>query len=61
MGKKHSKKISLIYLIVFTTLKQKNFSEKDFGFCKRWTEMGGKVYVYILDYITHVGEYQYCG
>ena len=23
--------------------------------------MGGKVYVYIMDYITHVGEHQYCG
>ena len=41
--------------------KTKEFFGEDFGFCKRWTEMGGKVYVYILDYITHVGEYQYCG
>jgi hypothetical protein len=23
--------------------------------------MGGKVYAYIMDYITHIGEYQYCG
>jgi len=23
--------------------------------------MGGKVYIYALDYITHVGEHQYCG
>jgi hypothetical protein len=23
--------------------------------------MGGKVHVYCMDYITHVGEYQYCG
>ena len=35
--------------------KTKEFFGEDFGFCKRWTEMGGKVYVYILDYITHVG------
>jgi len=41
--------------------KTKEFFGEDFGFCKRWTEMGGKVYAYILDYITHVGEYQYCG
>ena len=41
--------------------KTKEFFGEDFGFCKRWTEMGGKVHAYILDYITHVGEYQYCG
>jgi hypothetical protein len=23
--------------------------------------MGGKVFIYALDYITHVGEHQYCG
>ena len=23
--------------------------------------MGGKVYLYIMDYITHVGEHQFCG
>ena len=39
----------------------KEFFGEDFGFCKRWTEIDGKIYVYILDYITHVGEYQFCG
>ena len=41
--------------------KTKEFFGEDFGFCKRWTEIGGKVHAYIMDYITHVGEYQYCG
>jgi hypothetical protein len=41
--------------------KTKEFYGEDFGFCKRWTDMGGKVHAYILDYITHVGEYQYSG
>ena len=39
----------------------KRFYGEDFGFCKRWGNMGGKVYVYCMDYITHVGDYQYCG
>jgi len=39
----------------------KEFYGEDFGFCKRWTDMGGKVHAYVLDYITHVGEYQYSG
>jgi hypothetical protein len=39
----------------------KRYFGEDFGFCQRWTDMGGKVYIYALDYITHVGEHQYCG
>jgi hypothetical protein len=41
--------------------KTKRYFGEDFGFCQRWTDMGGKVYLYIMDYITHVGEHQYCG
>ena len=41
--------------------KTKEFYGEDFGFCKRWTEIGGEVHAYITDYITHVGDYQYCG
>ena len=39
----------------------KRYFCEDFGFCQRWTDMGGKVFVYIMDYINHVGEYQYYG
>ena len=39
----------------------KRYFGEDFGFCQRWTDLGGKVYGYIDDYITHVGEYSYCG
>jgi len=34
---------------------------EDFGFCKRWTKIGGKCHLYVLDEVTHVGEYQYTG
>ena len=49
---------------LFDTLhdpKTKRYFGEDFGFCQRWTDMGGKVHVYLKDYITHVGEYSYCG
>jgi hypothetical protein len=49
---------------LFDTLhdvKTKRYFGEDFGFCQRWTDMGGKVHIYALDYITHVGEHQYCG
>jgi len=39
----------------------KRYFGEDFGFCQRWTDMGGKVFIYALDYITHVGEHQYSG
>jgi len=49
---------------LFDTLhdpKTKRYFGEDFGFCQRWSDIGGKVYAYINDYITHVGEYSYCG
>src|SRR5210317_1443137 len=39
----------------------KRYFGEDFGFCQRWSDIGGKVFIYALDYITHVGEHQYCG
>ena len=49
---------------LFDTLhdpKTKRYFGEDFGCCQRWSDIGGKVYAYIDDYITHVGEYSYCG
>ena len=49
---------------LFDTLhdvKTKRYFGEDFGFCQRWTDLGGKVYIYAMDYITHVGDHQYCG
>jgi hypothetical protein len=39
----------------------KRYFGEDFGFCQRWTDIGGKVYAYVDDPITHVGEYCYTG
>ena len=39
----------------------KKYYGEDFGFCKKWTKIGGKCYCLIDEYITHVGEYQYNG
>ena len=41
--------------------KTKNYYGEDFYFCKKWTNIGGEIYCYTLDYITHVGEYQFSG
>ena len=39
----------------------KRYFGEDFGFCQRWTDIGGEVYVYIMDYISHIGDHEYCG
>jgi len=39
----------------------KRYFGEDFGFCRRWTKIGGKCHIYVDDYITHVGEYKYEG
>ena len=39
----------------------KSYLGEDFAFCKLWMDIGGKCYAYILDRITHVGEFQYTG
>ncbi len=39
----------------------KKYYGEDFGFCKKWTTIGGKCYCYVSDDITHVGEYAYNG
>jgi hypothetical protein len=42
-------------------LETKRYFGEDFGFCQRWTDIGGKVYVYIMDHISHIGDHEYCG
>ena len=39
----------------------KRYYGEDFGFCKRWAEIGGKCHILVDEYITHVGEYRYTG
>jgi hypothetical protein len=39
----------------------KRYYGEDFGFCKRWSEIGGKCHILVDDYITHIGEYRYTG
>ena len=45
----------------FHDLESKKYYGEDFGFCQKWTDIGGKCYCYIGRFITHVGEYQYSG
>ena len=59
---KETKKENLYNL--FDTLhdpETKRYFGEDFGFCQRWTDIGGKVYVYIMDHISHIGDHEYCG
>jgi NDP-sugar pyrophosphorylase family protein len=42
-------------------VKTKRYFGEDFGFCQKWRDMGGKVHIYVMDTITHVGEFLYRG
>ena len=39
----------------------KKYYGEDFGFCKRWAEVGGKCHILVDEYISHIGEYKYEG
>ena len=41
--------------------KTQTYMGEDYGFCKLWTDLGGKVYGLIDQYIMHAGEHQYIG
>ena len=60
-GKETSKENFYNLFDTLHDVETKRYFGEDFGFCQRWTDMGGKEYIYALDYITHVGEHQYCG
>ena len=60
-GKETSKENFYNLFDTLHDVETKRYFGEDFGFCQRWTDMGGKVYIYAMDYITHVGDHQYCG
>ena len=39
----------------------KRYLGEDFAFCRLWSKIAGKLYCYVMSYITHVGEFQYTG
>ena len=41
--------------------KTQTYMGEDFGFCKLWTGIGGKIFAVVDEYIMHVGEHQYVG
>tara|TARA_S200002703_G_scaffold159746_1_gene174495 strand:+ start:412 stop:1233 length:822 start_codon:yes stop_codon:yes gene_type:complete len=49
------------YFDTYYDPKTKRYLGEDFAFCKLWSDIGGKLYCYIMSYITHVGDYQYKG
>ena len=51
----------LIKRQVYYNPEDKSFMGEDFAFCKRWKDIGGKIYANTDAYITHHGDYAYKG
>ena len=60
-GEESTKPYYYNFFDTFHEPETKRYYGEDFGFCKRWTAIGGKCHLYIADDITHVGEYRYTG
>jgi len=60
-GKETTKPYYYNFFDTYHEPETKRYYGEDFGFCKRWTKIGGKCYLYVADDITHVGEYRYTG
>ena len=60
-GEEKEKKYFYNFFDTYHEPETKRYYGEDFGFCKRWTEIGGKCHILVDEYITHVGEYKYTG
>ena len=58
-GKEENKKNMYNFFDCIHVPETKKYYGEDFGFCKLWTEIGGKVYVLVTEDIVHIGEYSY--
>ena len=50
------------YYLFFETmldLKNRRYLSEDYAFCKRWRDIGGKIYIYLPVVTTHFGSYAY--
>jgi len=46
---------------VYHDPKTKEYFSEDFGFCRLWTEIGGKCWAYVTEDVAHIGDFQYFG
>jgi hypothetical protein len=60
-GREHTKENYYNLFDTYHDPKNKRYYGEDFGFCKRWAEIGGKCHILIGEEIAHIGEYRYSG
>ena len=60
-GKQVEKKYMYNLFDTYHEPETKRYYGEDFGFCKRWTEIGGKCHILTNQRIAHVGEYKFEG
>jgi len=60
-GQYEEKKFYYNFFDTIHDKKTQTYMGEDFGFCKLWTDAGGKIFAVVDEYIMHVGEHQYIG
>jgi len=60
-GQYEEKKFYYNFFDTIHDKKTQTYMGEDFGFCKLWTDIGGKIFAVVDEYIMHVGEHQYIG
>jgi len=58
-GKEENKKNMYNFFDCIHVPETKKYYGEDFGFCKLWSEMGGKIHILVTEDIVHIGEYSY--
>lgn len=58
-GKEENKKNMYNFFDCIHVPETKKYYGEDFGFCRLWTKMGGKIHILATEDIVHIGEYSY--
>ncbi len=58
-GKQEDKKNMYNFFDCIHVPETKKYYGEDFGFCRLWTKIGGKIYILCTEDIIHIGEFSY--
>ena len=60
-GKAYSSKNCYAFFDTVIDPKSKRYLSEDYGFCRLWQKIGGKIYADVVSPLTHYGTYHFRG